>query len=164
GTMLDTARLRHAVGRELALDPRSIHAQVVGEHGDSEVVLWSSAQIGGFSLERWSGWSASKAESIAREVRTAAYEIIRRKGATNHAIGLVTASLLGTIARGERRVLLVSRVQEGACGVRDVALSLPSVVGADGAAEVIEPEMSDAEHDALLRSAEILTKARAEIA
>src|SRR5690606_2316053 len=56
GTMLDTARLRHAVGRELALDPRSIHAQVVGEHGDSEVVLWSSAQIGGFSLERWSGW------------------------------------------------------------------------------------------------------------
>lgn len=163
GTMLDTARLRHAVGRELSLDPRSVHAHVVGEHGDSEVVLWSGAQIGGVSVERWRGWDESKAERIAHEVRTAAYEIIRRKGATNHAIGLVTATLLGTISRGERRVLTVSRVQRGACGIRDVALSLPTVVGADGATTVIEPEMSDAEHDALLRSADVLRTAWAEI-
>jgi L-lactate dehydrogenase len=159
GTMLDTARLRQVLGRELALEPRSIHAQVVGEHGDSEVVLWSSASVGGVPLRRWPDWSPAREESVANEVQRAAYEIIRRKGATNHAIGLVTAALLRWSLRGERRVLTVSRVQEGALGLSDVALSLPSIVGAAGAVEVLEPELERSEREALLRSAGVLREA-----
>jgi L-lactate dehydrogenase len=159
GTMLDTARLRHALGEELRLDPRAVHAQVVGEHGDSEVVLWSSAQVGGLSLREWPGWTAAREREVAEQVRTAAYEIIRRKGATNHAIGLVTAALLRWILRGARRVLTVSRVQTGALGLDGVALSLPTVVGADGATEVIVPKMDPAERAALERSAEVLREA-----
>lgn len=160
GTMLDTARLRQVLGREMKLEPRSIHAQIIGEHGDSEVVLWSGVRIGGVSLRQWAGWTRAKEIAVAKEVRQAAYEIIRRKGATNHAIGLTTAALLRWALRGERRVLTVSRVQHGAMGVEDCALSLPSVVGADGATDVLEPEMDDVERDALMRSAEVLRSAR----
>jgi L-lactate dehydrogenase len=164
GTMLDTVRLRHVIGRELAVAPRSVHAQVVGEHGDSEVVLWSNAQVGGVPLSAWPGWSEAKQDVLAREVRTAAYAIIERKGATNHAIGLVTAALLRWMLRDERRVLTVSRVQEGTCGLRDVALSLPCIVGAGGAVSVLEPEMTGPEREALLRSAELLRQAGQAIA
>jgi L-lactate dehydrogenase len=163
GTMLDTARLRQMLGAELRLDPRSIHAQVVGEHGDSEVVLWSGASVGGVRLRGWPGWDAAREADMATQVRTAAYEIIRRKGSTNHAIGLVTAELLREMMRGERRVLTVSRVQQGALGYRDVALSLPTVVGPEGAVDVMEPEMTDAERAALDHSADVLRKAIASI-
>jgi len=95
-------------------------------------------------------------------VRRAAYEIIRRKGATNHAIGLVTADLLRCLLRDERRVLTVSRVQAGALGFRNVALSLPAVVGAQGAADVLEPEMSTDEREQLQHSADVLHRAAAE--
>jgi L-lactate dehydrogenase len=159
GTMLDTARLRQIVGRTLQIDARSIHAQVVGEHGDSEVVLWSSARAGGIPLRRFPGWTAESEPRIADEVRTAAYEIIRRKGATNHAIGLVTAALLRAVLRGENRVLTVSRVQSELDGFDDVALSLPAVVGREGAAIVLSPELSDDERSRLQRSAEVLRAA-----
>ena len=159
GTMLDTARLRQVVGQELKIDPHSVHAQVVGEHGDSEVVLWSSAHVGGTPLREWPGWSRERETPVATEVRTAAYEIIRRKGATNHAIGLTTAALLRSTLRGERRVLTVSRVQTGALGLRDVALSLPTVVDVAGAVDVVPPRMDDGERAALERSAEVLRKA-----
>ena len=163
GTMLDTARLRQVLGRELALEPRSIHAQVVGEHGDSEVVLWSGARIGGVPLARWPGWSGEREEALAEEVRSAALEIIARKGATNHAIGLVTAALLRWMLRGERRVLTISRLQEGALGLHGVTLSLPTVVGSDGATEVVVPDMSAAEREALERSARVLREAAASL-
>ena len=160
GTMLDTARLRQVLGHRLHLEPRSIHAQVVGEHGDSEVVLWSGAHIGGVPIRKWPGWSADSEPEIATVVRRAAYEIIARKGATNHAIGLVTASLLRWALRGERRVLTVSRVQDGTLGLSGVALSLPSVVGSDGATEVLEPAMDDVERKGLMHSAEVLRTAQ----
>lgn len=170
GTMLDTARLRQVVGRELAVDPRSVHAQVLGEHGDSEVVLWSSATVGGVPLRALEGWTAAREDAIAREVRTAAYEIIRRKGATNHAIGLVTARLLGTILRDERRVLTVSRVHAAGelaevvpGGGTDVALSLPAVVSAVGTARVLVPALDDAERARLARSADVLRAAWASL-
>lgn len=163
GTMLDTARLRQMLGAELRLDPRSVHAQVLGEHGDSEVVPWSGASVGGVRLRAWPGWSAAREAEMAAQVRTAAYEIIRRKGSTNHAIGLVAAELLREMMRGERRVLTVSRVQQGAMGYRDVALSLPTIVGPEGAMEVMEPEMTDDERAALDRSAEVLREAIASI-
>jgi L-lactate dehydrogenase len=163
GTMLDTARLKQAISRAVKVDPRSIHAQVVGEHGDSEVVLWSGARIGGRPLRGWPGWTREQETAIADDVRRAAYEIIKRKGATNHAIGLVTADLLVCLLRDERRVLTVSRVQDGALGLRDVALSLPVVVGVAGAADVTEPEMSEEERKGLEASAEVLRKATAEV-
>lgn len=163
GTMLDTARLRQILGRELSLDPRSIHAQVVGEHGDSEVVLWSGARAGGVALRAWPGWRPEREAVLGDEVRRAAYEIIRRKGATNHAIGLVTAELLRSMLRGERRVLTVSRVQEGALGVRNLAISLPAVVSADGAVAVVAPEMDAAERVAFERSADVLRAAQRDV-
>lgn len=159
GTMLDTARLRQMLGRKLSLDPRSIHAQVIGEHGDSEVVLWSSAYVGGMPLRSWEGWRRDDEASIANEVRTAAHEIIKRKGATNHAIGMVTSTLLRWMLRGERRVVTVSRLQSGAFGLNDVALSLPAIVSAEGATEVLEPELDEHEKVLLERSASVLRKA-----
>jgi L-lactate dehydrogenase len=163
GTMLDTARLKQVVGDVIHVDPHSIHAHVVGEHGDSEVVLWTAARVGGVALRTWRGWDRQRETEVADGVRRAAYEIIRRKGATNHAIGLVTADLLRCILRDERRVLTVSRVQTGACGVRDVALSLPAVVGAQGASDVLEPEMSTDERHRLEHSADVLRKAAASV-
>lgn len=160
GTMLDTARLRHVLGRELRLDPRSIHAQVVGEHGDSEVVLWSTAQVGGVPLRQLPGWSRARESPLAAEVRTAAGEIIRRKGATNHAIGLVTAALLRWALRGERRVLTVSHLQAGTGAATDgVALSLPAMVGPAGVEQVLVPPLDEGERAALASSAAVLRRA-----
>ena len=159
GTMLDTARLRRALASRLGIAPGSVHAHVAGEHGDSEVVLWSGARAGGVPLRDWPGWRTGDEGRIADAVRTAAQEIIRRKGATNHAIGLVTASLLRCLLRDERRVLDVSRVQDGAAGLRDVALSLPTIVGRDGGTTVVEPAMDAAERAALERSAAVLRAA-----
>ena len=163
GTMLDTARLRQVLARELKVDPHSVHAHVVGEHGDSEVVLWSTAMVGGLALRQWPAWHAEREPALADEVRQAAYEIIKRKGATNHAIGLATAHLVTCLLRDERRVLTVSRVQHGASGLFDVAISLPAVVGAGGASQVLELEMTGTEREALERSASVLKSAAAEL-
>ncbi len=159
GTMLDTARLRQAVGRIIDVDPHSIHAYVIGEHGDSEVVLWSTARVGVVPLRDWSGWEEQREGMVADSVRWAGHEVIRRKGATNHAIGMATADLLRCILRNERRVLTVSRVQNGASGFGNVAMSLPAVVGVEGAVHVIEPEMSLDEREQLERSAAVLRAA-----
>jgi L-lactate dehydrogenase len=158
GTMLDTARLRQVLGTELGLEANSIHAYVVGEHGDSEVVLWTSARVGATALRSWPGWDSAREQAIADEVRRAGYEIVRRKGATNHAIGLVTARLLRGIMRGERHVLAVSKLQE-AGEYRGVALSLPTIVGGDGATRVVTPELAPEERAGLDRSAEVLRRA-----
>ena len=161
--MLDTARLKHLLGETFDVDPHSVHAHVVGEHGDSEVVLWSSARLGGVPLRSWAGWSLNRETSLANSVRRAAYEIISRKGVTNHAIGLVTADLVRCILRDERRVLTVSRGQDGACGLRHVALSLPTIVGAQGATEVLEPEMTAEEEQQLQSSADVIRQAAASV-
>jgi len=157
GTMLDSARLRQMVGTTLGIAPQSVHAQVVGEHGDSEVVLWSSARAAGVPLRQWPGWSSEVEQRLARDVRTAAYQIIKRKGSTNHAIGLVTAALLRTALRDERRVLTVSRLQ----GQDDIAFSLPAVIGRTGALQVVAPELSDDERQALDASITVLSNALA---
>ena len=168
GTMLDTARLRHVVGRIIEVDPHSIHAYVIGEHGDSEIALWSTARVGVTLLRHWSGWDEQREGILAEDVRRAGYEIIRRKGATNHAIGLATANLLRCMLRDERRVLTISRVQNSASGFPDVAMSLPTIVGARGAFHVIPADMSADEREQLERSAAVLRAAsrrvRAELA
>ncbi|MEM9595737.1 MAG: L-lactate dehydrogenase [Acidobacteriota bacterium] len=160
GTMLETARLREMVGRQMSIDPRSIHGQVVGEHGDSTVPLWSAAHIGGRALREWPGWLPEHEQRLGKQVREAAYEIIRRKGATNHAIGLVTATLIRWALRG-RRVLTVSRVQPTEMGpeLAGVALSMPTIVSPEGADTVLRPSMDAAEEAALLRSARVLQEA-----
>ncbi|MEM8995370.1 MAG: L-lactate dehydrogenase [Acidobacteriota bacterium] len=160
GTMLETARLREMVGREMSIDPRSIHAQVLGEHGDSCVPLWSGAHIGGRPLRDWPGWLPEHERRLGAEVREAAYEIIRRKGATNHAIGLVTATLIRWALRG-RRVLTISRVQPAEMGpeLAGVALSMPTIVSPEGADTALRPAMDDAEEAALRRSAGVLRDA-----
>lgn len=163
GTVLDTARLRQVLARELRIAPRSVHAHVVGEHGDSEVVLWSAAWAGATRLRQCPGWRQDREPVLAEEVRRAAYEIIRRKGATNHAIGLVTADLVRCLIRDERRVLTVSRVQEGAAGIRDISLSLPAIVGSGGAVDVMEPEMDSRERAALEHSAAVLRAAASDV-
>jgi L-lactate dehydrogenase len=161
GTMLDTARLKQVISQLVDVDPHSIHAHVVGEHGDSEVILWTAARVGGVRLREWIGWDSKREDAVADAVRRAAHEIIRRKGATNHAIGLVTADLLKCILRDERRVLTVSRVQDGVLGLTDVALSLPAVVGARGAGDVLTPEISADERERLHHSADVLRQAAA---
>jgi L-lactate dehydrogenase len=140
-----------------------VHAQVVGEHGDSEVVLWSSATVGGIALRDWAGWQRPREAALAEEVRRAAYEIIRRKGATNHAIGLAAAALLRWMLRGENRVVTVSRVQPPGGPYPGVALSLPCVVGSGGATQVLAPAMDGDEAARLARSADTLRKAIATI-
>ncbi len=159
GTMLDTARLREKIGKKLDIAPNSIHAQVIGEHGDSEVVLWSRAMIGGIHLRDWKGWDEKYELEIGDGVRRAAYEIIKRKGATNHAIGLVTATLLKWLLRGERRIINLSTVISGPYGLADLAISLPSVVSEEGVIEVLELRMTESEMQALMKSAEIIKSA-----
>ena len=156
GTLLDSARLRERLAVRLGLSTQSVHAQVVGEHGDSSVPLWSSARVGGMALRDWAGWQPGDEAALGLQVRRAAYEVIRRKGATNHAIGLVTAELIGCIVNDEHRLLPVSRVQAGACGIHGVALSLPALVGAGGALQVVAPTLDAAERDALAASAAVL--------
>ncbi len=154
GTLLDTARLRERLALRLGIATESVHAQVVGEHGDSSVLLWSGVRIGGLALRDWPGWQLDEQAKLTQAVRRAAYEVIRRKGATNHAIGLVTAELIGCIVRDERRILPVSRVQAGG-----VALSLPTLIGAGGALQIVEPAMDGAERAALSASATLLARA-----
>ncbi len=163
GTMLDTARLRSITGEKLNLDPRSIHAQVIGEHGDSEVVLWSSATIGGEPLRNWSTWNQKDEISISENVRKAAQEIIKRKGATNHAIGLVTATLLKWILRGERRIITLSTSLNGVFGLNNVALSLPCLVGENGVEKVLEISLTEQEKTAFMHSSEVIRKAIEEV-
>lgn len=145
GTLLDSARLRDEIGSQFNVDSKSVHANVVGEHGDSEVVLWSKANIGGLNLRSWKEWNPSLEEKIAEKVRIAAQEIIKRKGATNHAIGLVTASLLEWILRGERRVITISRVVNGPYGFQDLAISGLVLLSREGASEFLEVKMSEIE-------------------
>jgi len=145
GTLLDSARLRDEIGSQFNVDSKSVHANVVGEHGDSEVVLWSKANIGGLNLRSWKEWNPSLEEKIAEKVRIAAQEIIKRKGATNHAIGLVTANLLEWILRGERRIVTVSRVVDNEYGFSDLAISGLILISREGASEFLEIEMSDNE-------------------
>ncbi len=159
GTMLDTARLREMIGKKINIDPKSIHAQVIGEHGDSELVLWSRASIGGIPVKKWKGWKPEFETEISENVRTAAYQIIKRKGATNHAIGLVTATLLKWILRGERRIINLSTVISGQYGLNNLAFSLPCLVSENGIEEILELQMEETELQKLLDSADVIKKA-----
>jgi len=158
GTLLDTARLRQRIAAACGLDPRSVHAHIFGEHGDSEIAAWSSATIAGLP---WAAFATQTGadlapEAILAEVRGAAPAIIERKGATNFAIGAALARLVSCILRDERSVLMVSTRLSGEYGEHDVYLSVPCVVGGGGVERIIELDLNSEEQAGLHRSAEIL--------
>ncbi|AMM33891.1 lactate dehydrogenase [Sinomonas atrocyanea] len=162
GTVLDTSRLRWLLGERIGVSRSSVHAYIVGEHGDTEFPLWACATIGGVPLRDWRADDGSLAftpeslEALAHNVRTAAYRVIEGKGATNYAIGLSAARIVEAVLGREDAVLPVSSVLSGQYGLHGVALSLPSVVGAGGVRRVLEVPMDDGELARLGRSAEAL--------
>ena len=161
GTMLDTARLRTILARQLSVSTQSINAYVLGEHGDSSVVAWAPACIGGVALDDFCRQTkhpltAATRQTIEYRVRNAAYEIIRGRGATWDGIGAAVADLVRCIANDERRILTVS-MSDGA-GRGAVAMSLPRIVGGAGVLATLRPKLSAAEGAALRRSAGIIRK------
>jgi L-lactate dehydrogenase len=156
GTVLDTARLRHHLGQRFEVDPRSVHAYILGEHGDSEMALWSSATIGNVPLAQFPQYDRAALDQIFYDTRTAAYQIIQRKKATYYAIGLGVARICEAILLNQHSVLSVSTLATGQYGIEDVYLSLPSVVGVNGVQQVLTPPMNDEEIAALRHSAEVL--------
>ena len=159
GTVLDSSRLRDLLARRLGVAVQSVHAWVAGEHGDSEVALWSSATVGAVPLDRFalpggSPLSEDEKTTIASEVVTAAELIIRGKGATNYAIGLAGTRVVEALLRGEGRVLPVTSLLEGPAGLDDVCLSLPAVIGHGGVEAVLDVPLSAGEREALHASAD----------
>jgi len=164
GTILDTARFRALLGARLGVTPKSVHAAVVGEHGDSEVLLWSGAMAAGLPVDAFAAQTgrpltAEDRAAIDDGVRRAAYRIIEGKGHTAFGIGGGIARLVGAIAGNERAVLTCSILNDSVAGVPEVALSLPRVLGAGGVLETVMPDLTDDEAAALKRSAEILKEA-----
>jgi len=164
GTLLDTARFRALLGRHYGVDPRSVHAYILGEHGDSEVPIWSNATIGGQSIHERTvlgkEWEPETMQSIFEQARDAAYEIIDRKGHTDTAIGVVIARIVRAILEDQQNVLPVSTRPDGAYGIDDVCLSIPCVVGLEGVEKRVDPELSDEEQEALQASAKALLDSR----
>jgi L-lactate dehydrogenase len=161
GTVLDSSRLRLLVAEHCRVAVQSVHAYVAGEHGDSEIPLWSSASIGSVPLLAWDVPSrrpldAAAREEIHRRVVGAAAEIIRGKGATNYAVGLAASRIIEAVLRDQRQVLPVSSLLEGQAGVGDVCLSLPSVVNRLGVELVLPSPLSDEETAGMRRSADMV--------
>ncbi|MCR8546781.1 L-lactate dehydrogenase [Salipiger sp. P9] len=161
GTILDTARFRSLLGGHLGVAPQSVHAYVLGEHGDSEVLAWASARAGSepvarFAVQVGAAITQSVRERIDAGVRRAAYRIIEGKGATWYGIGAGLARIVQAVRDDQRAVLSVSTVTPEVEGVRDVALSLPRVVGRAGVLATLTPELAGDEAAALRQSAEML--------
>ncbi len=164
GTVLDTARFRALLGAHLDLSPKSVHAYVLGEHGDSEVLCWSGAIAGNAPVADFASavgrpLTAAVRDGIDTGVRRAAYHIIDGKGATYYGIGGGIARIAQCIEADERAVLATSIVTPRVGPVSDVALSLPRVIGAGGIVADLQPELDETEQAALTRSAEILKEA-----
>jgi L-lactate dehydrogenase len=161
GTILDTARFRALLGEHLGVSPHSVHAYVLGEHGDSEVLVWSSAKVGGIPLLEFAEQvrrpiTAEVKARIDEGVRRAAYRIIEGKGATYYGIGAGLSRIVSAIRDDERVVLTVSNRSKAGEGFEGVSLSLPRVVGAGGILMTLHPVLSDEELETLSKSAKIL--------
>ena len=160
GTMLDSSRFRALLGRHYGVDPRSVHAYILGEHGDTEVPIWSTANIGGVPLIDniilGMRFEQDKMNQLFHQVRDAAYEIIDRKGYTNTAIGAAIVRLVEALLDDQKSVLPVSRMLNGEYGLIDVCLSIPSVIGIAGVEETILPNLNKTEMRGLQQSASVL--------
>lgn len=161
GTVLDTARLKYLVGEKLDVDPRNVHSFIIGEHGDSELAVWSGANVSGINLEDYCPicdrcGHMDELYGLHEYVKNSAYEIIRGKGATYYAIAQATKRIVEAIVRDENTILPVSTYLDGQYGISDICMSIPAVVGRSGVKHVLDFPLDDAEHTALMKSAEIL--------
>ncbi|OQY96905.1 MAG: L-lactate dehydrogenase [Chloroflexi bacterium UTCFX4] len=164
GTTLDTARFRLLLARHVGIDTSHIHAHVIGEHGDSEVLTWSVATVAGFPLEQFCESHSIALDDAIRadidtRVRRAAYHIIEGKGATYYGIGSALARITQAILNDQRAILTVCSHHENIAGVKDVTLSLPQLVGGDGILDTYMPPLNDAELNALQKSARVIRNA-----
>ncbi|MDD4367568.1 MAG: L-lactate dehydrogenase [Oscillospiraceae bacterium] len=158
GTVLDSGRLKYLLGRKLKVDSRSVHANIIGEHGDSELAVWSSANVSGVPLEHFSKLRGDtetprELEHLYEDVRDSADAIIRKKGASYYGIALAVRRITECIIRDEHSILPVSSLVPGIYGLQDLCLSLPTVVGAEGIEQVLDIELNQEEEQELKRSA-----------
>ena len=160
GTMLDTSRFRSLLGEHYKVDPKSVHGFIVGEHGDTELPLWSSTNIGGLKIttEKINGirFNQEEMDKLFSNVRTAAYQIIEKKGDTNLAIGLMISHLVKTICNNQRSILPLSVRPDGEYNLKGLCLGLPCILGAEGVEEIISPTISKEEEELLRHSAQTL--------
>lgn len=163
GTVLDTARLKYVLGDQLQVDPRNVHACIIGEHGDSELALWSSAVIGVTPLSTYCSLYTHEHQdrfmhTLYEEVRDSAYEIIQRKGATYYGIAAAVKRIASAIVKNEHAILPVSIELKGEMGFDDLCLSIPAVVGRNGIEHIVPPLLNDEERKMLKTSADTLKK------
>lgn len=168
GTVLDTARLKELMGRHLGVDSRNVHAFIIGEHGDSELAVWSSANVSGIDLDSFCGkcniaFDESTRIELLEGVMTSAYRIIEAKGATYYAIADSVRRIVTAIVKDENAILPLSVLLEGQYGIENVCMGVPCIVGRDGVKEILEIPLNDDEKERLLRSAEGLKKIIADI-
>lgn len=161
GTVLDTARLKYLLGEHLSVDSRSVHAFIIGEHGDSEIAAWSSANVSGIPLHDFCEMRGhfdhqAAMHRIAESVKNSAYEIIEKKHATYYGVAMAVKRICEAIIRDEKSILPVSSMLHGFCGIDGVALSMPAIVGKDGMEGLVPIQLSDAEKAALCLSAQKL--------
>lgn len=167
GTNLDTGRFKFLIGEYLGIDPRNIHASIIGEHGDSELPVWSQASVGMENLasvlkRRNNPKDWDELNKIFLDVRNAAYEIIKRKGFTNFGIGMSLARITKAIFNNENSILPVSCYLDGQYGEKDVYISVPAIINSDGIKEIIELELSDKEKELFAASVKVVREARCE--
>lgn len=163
GTILDTARFRTLLGSHFEVDPRSVHAWIVGEHGDSEVPVWSLANVAGMKLQDFAkarnrNYTAHEMEQIFVNTRDAAYQIIERKGATFYAVAAGLMRIVEAILRDQHTILSVSSLVEDYYGISDICFSLPTVISRDGIERVLHLPLDEQEQKQLHKSAEVLKR------
>ena len=161
GTVLDTARLKHVLGEHLQVDSRNIHAYVIGEHGDSELAVWSGAQVAGIHINHFCELRGhfqhqEAMNRLYQEVRDSAYHIIERKGATYYGVAVAVKRIAEAIVKNEHAVLTISSLMQGEFGLSDLCLSIPTVVGNKGVEMVVDIYLDNEEKQKLLESAHAL--------
>ena len=156
GTLLDTLRFRSLLALNLKAPATQVSAIILGEHGDSMVPIWSSASIGGLPLEKFPGYTQKLGQDTFMRAKTSGAEMIKKKTGAGYAVGVSIAEVVHAIALDSKRILPVSSVQRGCYGLRDVAISVPTVVGRDGAEQPLEIELWPKEIQALKRSGAVL--------
>lgn len=163
GTVLDTARLKYLLGEHLDVDSRSVHAFIIGEHGDSELAVWSSANVSGIGLNHFCELCGhynhmESMKGLYEGVRDSAYEIIRKKGATYYGIAMAVRRIAECIVRNERSILPVSSLIQGHYGLNDICMGVPTIVGSSGVQKVLDIPLNEEEQQKLLTSANALKK------
>jgi L-lactate dehydrogenase len=163
GTVLDTTRLRSMLALRLDVPPTQVQVTILGEHGDSMVPIWSNAQIAGLPLDKYPGVTPAVIAEVEKRTRGSGAEVIKKKGGAGFAVGVSIADVIHSMALDQRRILPVSSLQTGAFGLRDVAISVPTVVGRQGVVGTIEIELWPKEKIALQNSGNVLKETIAKV-